>query len=224
MSSELEFDLCSETQAIFSPEGLLAEKLNGYEPRPGQLEMAQAIADILHDEDPWGHNPVLGKKLAVEAETGIGKTLAYLIPAVLSGQKIVVSTGTINLQEQILHKEIPFIKEHIDPTLEALCVKGRQNYLCIYRYHQFTASPQAPLFQNIKMDALEEWIQETETGDRAGHPVVDPRIVDQACPQRVFGDLVGETGAPSRPAIADVGCQRQARANGLYQLIIDFLI
>ncbi len=167
MSSELEFELCSETREIFSPQGLLAEKLNGYEPRPGQLEMAQSIADILQEEDPWGHSSVLGKKLAIEAETGISKTLAYLIPAVLSGQKIVVSTGTINLQEQILHKEIPFIREHIDPTLEALCVKGRQNYLCIYRYHQFTASPQAPLFQNIKMDSLEEWVQETETGDRA---------------------------------------------------------
>ncbi len=167
ISPDISFDLGAETRQIFSPGGLLSQQLKGYDPRPGQLQMAEAIADILHDEDPWGHNPELGRKLAVEAETGIGKTLAYLIPAVLSGQKIVVSTGTINLQEQILHKEIPFIREHIDPTLEALCVKGRQNYLCLYRYQQFTASPQAPLFQNMRMDALEEWLQDTETGDRA---------------------------------------------------------
>ncbi len=167
MSPDISFDLRTETRQIFSPGGLISQKLSGYDPRPGQLRMAQAIADILHQEDPWGHNPVLGRKLAIEAETGIGKTLAYLVPAVLSGQKIVVSTGTINLQEQILHKEIPFIREHIDPTLTALCVKGRQNYLCYYRYHQFTASPQAPLFQNIHMESLEQWLQETKTGDRA---------------------------------------------------------
>jgi ATP-dependent DNA helicase DinG len=167
INPELSFDLRTETRQIFSPGGLLSEKLSGFDPRPGQQKMACAIADILHDDDPWGHNVVMGRKLAIEAETGIGKTLAYLIPAVLSGQKIVVSTGTINLQEQILHKDIPFIREHIDPTLTALCVKGRQNYLCYYRYHQFTASPQAPLFQNMRMDALEEWLQNTETGDRA---------------------------------------------------------
>lgn len=167
ISPDPNFDLRTETREIFSPEGLLAQKLPGYEPRPGQLQMAEAIADILHDEDPWGHNPILGEKLAIEAETGIGKTLAYLIPAILSGQKIVVSTGTINLQEQILHKDIPFIRKHIDPTLSALCVKGRQNYLCIYRYQQFTASPQAPLFQNMRLDDLAHWAQETKTGDRA---------------------------------------------------------
>lgn len=167
MSPDINFDLRAETQQIFSSGGLISQKLSGYDPRPGQLQMAQAIADILHEEDPWGHNPILGCKLAIEAETGIGKTLAYLIPAVLSGQKIVVSTGTINLQEQILHKEIPFIREHIDPTLTALCVKGRQNYLCYYRYHQLTASPQAPLFRNRHMDALAHWLQNTNTGDRA---------------------------------------------------------
>jgi ATP-dependent DNA helicase DinG len=167
LNPELSFDLATETRQIFGPGGLLSQKLGGYDPRPGQRQMAAAIADILQEEDPWGHTPVFGKKLAIEAETGIGKTLAYLIPATLSGQKIVVSTGTINLQEQILHKEIPFIREHIDPTLTALCVKGRQNYLCYYRYHQFTASPQAPLFQDLRLDALEAWLQKTETGDRA---------------------------------------------------------
>ncbi len=160
------FDLRAETQEIFSPDGLLAKSLTGFEPRPGQGEMANAIAEILHEDDPWGHDPTLGKKLAVEAETGIGKTLAYLIPAVLSGQKIIISTGTINLQEQILNKEIPFIKKHIDPTLEALCIKGRQNYLCIYRYHQLMASPQMRMFRNLPLEKLEKWADETIYGDR----------------------------------------------------------
>lgn len=166
LDEPLTFDLIAETREIFSPTGVLAGSLEGFEPRPGQGEMAHAIAEILHEDDPWGHDPVLGKKLAVEAETGIGKTLAYLIPAVLSGQKTIISTGTINLQEQILHKEIPFIKKHIDPSLEALCIKGRQNYLCIYRYHQLVASPQIQLFRNLPMEELEKWADETTYGDR----------------------------------------------------------
>ncbi len=166
LDDSLTFDLREETREIFAADGLLASALDGFESRPGQGEMAQAIANILHEDDPWGQNPELGKKLAIEAETGIGKTLAYLIPAVLSGQKIVISTSTINLQEQILNKEIPFIKKHIDPSLEALCIKGRQNYLCIYRYHQLVASPQMRLFRNLPMEDLEQWADETTYGDR----------------------------------------------------------
>ncbi|MBV5331803.1 ATP-dependent DNA helicase, partial [bacterium] len=72
-----------------------------------------------------------------EAETGIGKTLAYLIPALLSGQRLVVSTATINLQDQILNKEIPLIESILGKPAAALCVKGRQNYLCLYRWQQY---------------------------------------------------------------------------------------
>lgn len=153
--------------AIFQPDGLLAQRLPHYEQRPGQLEMAQAVAGVLIDDNPWGEADLLGKKLAVEAETGIGKTLAYLIPAALSGQKVVVSTGTINLQEQILRKEIPFIRQYIAPHLAAICVKGRQNYLCLYRYHQFISNPQAKLFANQRLDDLQHWTQTTHVGDRA---------------------------------------------------------
>lgn len=167
LDDSLSFDLRTETREVFSPNGVLAQSLDGFEPRQGQVKMAEAIADILHLDDPWGHEPELGKKLAVEAETGIGKTLAYLIPAVLSGQKIIISTGTINLQEQILNKEIPFIRKHIDPTLEAICIKGRQNYLCIYRYHQLVASPQIRMFRNLPMEELAKWADNTTFGDRA---------------------------------------------------------
>ena len=124
-------NMLRQTQEIFRPDGLLSTLLPGYEPRTGQLDMAAAVAEIL-----------AGGKLVVEAETGIGKTLAYLIPAVLSRQKVVISTNTLNLQEQILKSEIPFIREHIDPELSALCVKGRQNYLCLYRWQQFALHPQ----------------------------------------------------------------------------------
>ena len=160
-------DFYNDVTEIFAPNGLLASRLPHYESRPGQLEMAQAVAMILHDDNPWGEADLLGKKLAVEAETGIGKTLAYLIPAILSGQKVVVSTGTINLQEQILGKEIPFIKKHIAPNLTAICVKGRQNYLCLYRYHQFISAPQQKLFGNSRIEDLMQWSQDTLYGDRS---------------------------------------------------------
>ncbi|MCB2184706.1 MAG: ATP-dependent DNA helicase [Desulfobulbaceae bacterium] len=154
-------------QNIFSEEGILSRNLPGFEVRSGQLEMALAVAQSFEDDDIWGMPANESRMLAVEAETGIGKTLAYLIPAALCGQKVVVSTGTLNLQEQILNKEIPFIKKHIAPELSALCVKGRQNYLCLYRWHQLYNSPQLPLFENSHLDAVSDWLETTRTGDRA---------------------------------------------------------
>ncbi|MDH3359962.1 MAG: ATP-dependent DNA helicase, partial [Desulfobulbaceae bacterium] len=112
-----------------------------------------------------------GGMLAVEAETGIGKTLAYLIPAVLSQQKVIISTGTRNLQDQILNKEIPFIIEHIDPDCSALCVKGRQNYLCRNRWQKLSSASQMHLFgDDTDMALINDWLAETDTGDRAELP------------------------------------------------------
>ena len=149
--------LLKQTQEIFKPDGILSTLLDTYEPRPGQLDMASAVAEIL-----------AGGKLVVEAETGIGKTLAYLVPAVLSRQKVIISTNTLNLQEQILRSEIPFIQEHIDPELSVLCVKGRQNYLCLYRWQQFGAHPQIEIFApDETKKKIEHWLRTTTTGDRA---------------------------------------------------------
>jgi ATP-dependent DNA helicase DinG len=150
-------NILKHTQEIFKPDGLLSKKLESYESRDEQLEMASAVAQILE-----------GGKLVVEAETGIGKTLAYLIPAVLSRQKIIISTNTLNLQEQILKSEIPFIQEHIDPELSALCVKGRQNYLCLYRWQQLAVHPQLEMFApDEAREKIGLWLESTTTGDRA---------------------------------------------------------
>lgn len=158
-------DLITQTREIFAPDGLLAKAMTGYEARDGQLEMAVAIGQVLsgneHDLMP------MGQKLAVEAETGIGKTLAYLVPAALSDQKIIISTGTLNLQEQILRKEIPFLQEHLDPDLKAICMKGRQNYLCRYRWRRQSMGGQPLLFGKNDLSELNNWVNETETGDRA---------------------------------------------------------
>ena len=155
---------------IFGPQGILADHLPEYEARPGQQEMAEAVARLLDPEKELPFNEQehpQAECLMVEAETGLGKTLAYLVPAVLSGRKVVVSTNTRNLQDQILKREIPFIRQHIDPDLKAMCVKGRQNYLCLYRWHQLTAGGQHELFKNNEFDEINKWLATTVFADRA---------------------------------------------------------
>lgn len=157
----------SEAMAdIFAQDGILAQRLPGYESRPSQLRMAEAIGAILEQsEDARPGQPGM---LAVEAGTGTGKTLAYLVPAILSGRKVVVSTNTLNLQDQILTKEIPFIKKYLAPKLSALCIKGRQNYLCLYRWQQLLASPQRNILADDRdSQRVADWLEETETGDRS---------------------------------------------------------
>jgi len=152
--------LLEQIRAIFKPDGLLSELMADYESRPGQLEMAEAVARTFS-----------GGKLAVEAETGIGKTLAYLVPAVLSGQRVVISTNTLNLQEQILSDAIPFIRQNIDPDLAVVCVKGRQNYLCLHRWQQFAVHPQFEMFAPDETKTrIGQWLDSTDSGDRAELP------------------------------------------------------
>lgn len=157
--------LVARMAEIFGPDGVLAAELPGFEARAGQLTMAEAVARAL---DPDPEQGEAARILSVEAGTGTGKTLAYLAPAALCGRKVVISTNTINLQEQILAKEIPFIRRYLAPWLKAMCVKGRQNYLCLYRWQQVRALPQPSLFeQDRDLAAIEEWLAKTVTGDRA---------------------------------------------------------
>ena len=154
---------------IFGEQGVLARTLPGYEIRDSQVSMAHAVLRTLVEADTDLQSAA--QMLVAEAETGIGKTLAYLVPALLSGQKVVVSTGTLNLQEQIVKKDLPFIQRHIKPDLKAVCVKGRQNYACLYRCQQFLSAPQAQLFQSgAEAEALNAWLEKTPTGDRAELP------------------------------------------------------
>ena len=150
---------------FFGPEGLLATHLDRYQYRSGQLEMAQAVAQLLGESEEMPSDQA--SCLVIEAETGLGKTLAYLIPAALSGNRVVVSTNTRNLQDQILQREIPLIREHIAPDLKALCVKGRQNYLCLYRWRQLQAAGQADLLAGGEEQTIDDWIGETVHGDRS---------------------------------------------------------
>ena len=117
--------LTDAVSAVFDDGGTLADTLPGFEPRPGQRRMAEAVASVLDT----------GGTLLTEAGTGTGKTLAYLVPAILSGQRVLISTGTKNLQEQIFFKDIPALETSLGVTFTATLMKGRSNYLCLQRFH-----------------------------------------------------------------------------------------
>lgn len=157
-----------EMADIFGEGGLFARKVPGFVHRPDQLRMAAAVAALLADDENEHGEDESCACLSVEAETGLGKTLAYLVPAVCSGRKVVVSTNTRNLQDQILHREIPLIKKWLAPGLYAICVKGRQNYLCLYRWHQMVAAQEERLFATApEIRKLGAWVEKTRHGDRA---------------------------------------------------------
>lgn len=146
---------------IFAENGALAHVLSGFEPREGQRDMAVAIEAALA-----GGNTT-PRSLVVEAETGIGKTLAYLVPAALSGKKIVVSTATLNLQDQIVYKDIPLVKDIVGEDIPVECVKGRENYLCIYRFQQTRSNPQQTAVVDADIDKIDRWLRTTTSGDKA---------------------------------------------------------
>src|SRR4030095_13245523 len=120
--------LSDTVAAVFSESGALARAVDGYEPRDGQREMAPAGASVLEDRGT----------LLAEAGTGTGKTLAYLIPAILSRKRVLVSTGTKNLQEQIYFKDLPALAAVLDVPFTATLMKGRSNYLCLHRLDAFS--------------------------------------------------------------------------------------
>src|SRR6195952_646666 len=116
---------------FFRPGGTLAAAHPSFELRAGQMEMANAVDAALREN----------RKLIVEAGTGTGKTLAYLVPAILSGRRIVVSTGTKNLQEQLFFKDIPFLQKHFDQELKVSYMKGRSNYACRQKIYDAQNEP-----------------------------------------------------------------------------------
>lgn len=143
---------------VFARRGLLAQTHPNYEYRPGQLEMAEAVESALADR----------RSLIVEAGTGTGKTLAYLVPAILSGKKIVISTGTKNLQEQLFFKDIPFLQQMFDQSLAVCYMKGRGNYLCRQKLYDAEREPILNGIEEVReFRIIKEWEQETATGDRA---------------------------------------------------------
>ena len=142
---------------FFGRKGLLSEWHPNFEYRPGQLRMAEAVESALAEK----------KHLIVEAGTGTGKTLAYLVPAILSGKRIVISTGTKNLQEQLYFKDIPFLEQHLGP-LKTCYMKGRANYACRQKIYDAEKEPVLDGLEEVAdFQIIRDWEKTTETGDRA---------------------------------------------------------
>jgi ATP-dependent DNA helicase DinG len=143
--------------AFFAPRGPLARVLPGYEERPSQRRLSEAVADVLDQ----------GGLLLAEAGTGTGKTLAYLLPAVDVGRRVVVSTGTKNLQEQLVSKDIPLLARALGRPLNVAVMKGRANYLCLLRFASFGKAGTFRRLEELPVfKAVEAWAPRTETGDR----------------------------------------------------------
>ena len=143
---------------FFGRNGVLSRAHPNYEYRPGQLEMAEAVASALVDQ----------RHLIVEAGTGTGKTLAYLMPSLLSGKRVVISTGTKNLQEQLFYKDLPFLQSLFERPLSVCYMKGRNNYVCRQKVYDAEREPVLTGMQeNREFQIIREWEKITGTGDRS---------------------------------------------------------
>ena len=147
---------------IFGPGGLIARHHDAFEHRDGQIKMAEAVMRSFDEK----------RHLIVEAGTGTGKTLAYLVPAVAAalgrGKRVVISTGTKNLQEQLMEKDIPFLQKVLPKKFSAAYMKGRSNYACLHRIYKAEDQPFLEGLHEIDyFDDIRNWVRDSKTGDRA---------------------------------------------------------
>lgn len=150
--------LADRVARVFEPgTGLLASRLDVFEARPGQVALARAVAATFAG----------GGVLLAEAGTGTGKTLAYLVAAVASGQRVLISTGTRNLQDQVFYKDIPALARALDTEIRAAYMKGRTNYLCLHRFERLKDAVTPAHADFHWLERIGEWLPHTQTGDRA---------------------------------------------------------
>jgi len=150
--------VCRTIDSVFGAEGALAEAFPGYQPREGQLRMAEIIRDTISDQ----------RTVVIEAGTGIGKTFGYLVPALLAGRKTLISTGTKHLQDQLFFRDLPAISERMGLSPRIAMLKGRANYLCPYRLERTRSEA---LFKSKEwvhtLSAITDWSTRTKDGDIA---------------------------------------------------------
>jgi ATP-dependent DNA helicase DinG len=149
-------------EEIFGRGGLIARAHPDYEFRPGQIQMAEAVLRAFEDR----------RHLLVEAGTGTGKTLAYLVPAIAAatarGERVIISTGTKNLQEQLMEKDIPFLQRVLPKKFSAAYMKGRNNYACLQRIKRAESAPVLDGLDDVDyFDEVRQWARDSQTGDRA---------------------------------------------------------
>ena len=143
---------------IFSLDGVLAQTLHDFRPRTAQNEMAKAVSEAI----------VKREILIAEAGTGTGKTFAYLVPAILWGGKVIISTGTKNLQEQLFLRDIPAIRKSLNAPVYVSLLKGRANYLCLYHLNRVNENGYLTSREDVKyLRAITRFAKSTNTGDKA---------------------------------------------------------
>jgi len=147
--------IASVIEELFGVGSPLATCLDGFAPRPGQAVMAEAIEQAIED----------GENLVVEAGTGTGKTLAYLIPVLLSGRRVILSTGTKTLQDQLFYRDLPMVTTAIGRPATTVQLKGRANYLCLHRLRATMSQPQEHREFAKELKVLQNWSLATRTGD-----------------------------------------------------------
>ncbi len=180
LSDGLRSDFIERIEKMFSPDGLLAKAKN-FEYRPEQQQMAVAVARALEEQ----------RHLVVEAGTGVGKSLAYLVPAIIyaieNKKKAVISTYTINLQEQLIYKDIPIVQKILPMEFEAALWKGRQNYLCPKRLERAMQNA-SELFTSPEQEELKriwEWSHTTREGTLSDFAVEpDANVWSQVCSEQ----------------------------------------
>ena len=158
--------LVQQVRAVFAEGGALARAADHYKPRPGQIEMAEAVARTIGE----------GGALVVEAGTGVGKTFSYLVPALLSGERALVSTATKTLQDQLFGRDLPRLRDALGLSLRAALLKGRSSYLCLHRMRQAghaLARDETAAWQQLT--EVQRWAQATRTGDLAELAGLDER-------------------------------------------------
>ena len=149
--------------SLFAPTGALAEHIPNFRARPQQVEMAQAIAEAIN----------CNGQLIAEAGTGTGKTFAYLVPALMAGGKVIISTGTKNLQDQLFQKDLPTVRDALKAPLTVALLKGRANYLCHYHLERTQSDGRFATREDVKhLAKISQYAKITQTGDKSGLPNV----------------------------------------------------
>ena len=158
-------NLLDAVSAAFAPDGVLARTVDEFHPRAGQSEMAIAVAEAIARREV----------LVVEAGTGVGKTYAYLAPALLSGERVLLSTATKTLQDQLFARDLPRLTQALGLPLRTALLKGRASYLCVHRMVQARQSLAASPMVVHALARVEQWAQQTRSGDLAELPGLDER-------------------------------------------------
>ncbi|HEX6833011.1 MAG TPA: ATP-dependent DNA helicase [Rudaea sp.] len=162
---------------LLGPDGPFAQEVASFAPRPGQQQMADAVEEAIAD----------GHSLIAEAGTGTGKTFAYLVPALRSGKRVIVSTGTKTLQDQLFHRDLPRVRDVLGARVRTSLLKGRANYLCLYRLDQTHKDGRLPSREQVsQLQAIRDWSKRTASGDRGEFAAVPedsplwPRVTSTA--------------------------------------------